>query len=108
LDRIYKIYPARYILTKLLDLTFPESDIGFIVEARRASVSLNVEKAERPTQCGVLSAGNFFYILFHKAGRYANQACSLFILDKGKPAVRPGRKAKGRRVAAGSLAAERV
>jgi hypothetical protein len=37
------------------------------------------------------------------------EACSLFILDKGKPVVRPGRKAKGRPiVSAGSLAAERV
>jgi hypothetical protein len=27
-----------------------------------------------------------------------SMACSLFILDKGKPVVRPGRKAKGRRV----------
>lgn len=36
-------------------------------------------------------------------------ACSLFILDKGKPVARPGRKAKGRRtVSGGSLAAERV
>jgi hypothetical protein len=26
----------------------------------------------------------------------AEKACSLFILDKGKPVVRPGRKAKGR------------
>ncbi len=35
------------------------------------------------------------------------KACSLFILDKGKPAARPGRKAKGRRiVSGGSLAAE--
>jgi hypothetical protein len=39
----------------------------------------------------------------------AAKACSLFILDKGKPVARPGRKAKGRRiVSAGSLAAERV
>lgn len=36
-------------------------------------------------------------------------ANSLFILDKGKLVVRPGRKAKGRRiVSADSLAAERV
>jgi hypothetical protein len=38
-----------------------------------------------------------------------NEACNLFILDKGKPAARPGRKAKGRRTTSGgSLAAERV
>jgi hypothetical protein len=37
------------------------------------------------------------------------EACSLFILDKGKAAVRPRRKAKGRRTtSAASLAAERV
>jgi hypothetical protein len=37
------------------------------------------------------------------------KACSLFILDKGKPVARPGRKAKGRRtVSVGSLATERV
>jgi hypothetical protein len=37
------------------------------------------------------------------------KACSLFILDKGKPVARPGRKAKGRRiVSGGSLASERV
>jgi hypothetical protein len=36
-------------------------------------------------------------------------ACSLFILDKGKPVARPGRKAKGRRIASGgSLVAERM
>lgn len=36
-------------------------------------------------------------------------ACSLFILDKGKPVVRPGRKVKGWRIVfAGSLTAERV
>jgi pilus assembly protein Flp/PilA len=37
------------------------------------------------------------------------EACSLFILDKGKPVARPGRKVKGRRiVSGGSLTAERV
>ena len=37
------------------------------------------------------------------------KACNLFILDKGKPVARPGRKAKGRRtVSGGSLAAEGV
>jgi hypothetical protein len=42
-------------------------------------------------------------------GRCVTKACSLFILDKGKPVERPGRKAKGRRVVSGgSLAAERV
>jgi hypothetical protein len=36
-----------------------------------------------------------------------SEACSLFILDKGKPVARPGRKAKGRRiVSGGSQAAE--
>jgi hypothetical protein len=36
-------------------------------------------------------------------------ACTSLILDKGKPVVRPGRKAKGRwAVSIGSLAAERV
>ena len=89
-------------------MTFPESDIGFNVEARRESVSLRVEKVERPTRCSVLSAGKRIEILFQKAGRCANQACSLFILDKGKPVVRPGRKAEGRRETDGSLAAERV
>jgi hypothetical protein len=87
----------RQRLIKFPDLTFSESDIGFNVEARRESVSLRVEKAERPTQCSVLSAGKRIHVLFQKAGRCANQACSLFILDKGKPVVRPARKAKGRR-----------
>jgi hypothetical protein len=36
------------------------------------------------------------------------QACSLDILDKGKPVARPGRKAWGRLVSAGGLVAERV
>ena len=89
-------------------MTFSESDLGFIVEARRESVSLRVEKVERPTRCNVLSAGRRIELLIQKAGRCANQACSLFILDKGKPVARPGHKAKGRRKAAGSLAAERV
>jgi hypothetical protein len=67
-----------------------------------------METVEWPTQCSVLSAGNLIDVLFQKAGRCVNQACSLFILDKGKPVVRPGRKAKGRRETDGSLAAERV
>jgi hypothetical protein len=38
-----------------------------------------------------------------------SKACNLFILDKGKPAAKPGRKAKGRRMTfVGSQAAERV
>ena len=42
-------------------------------------------------------------------GRCAAKACSLLILDKGKPVARPGRKAKDRRiVSGGSLAAERI
>jgi hypothetical protein len=36
------------------------------------------------------------------------QACSLYILEKGKPVARPGRKAKGRLETAGSPVAERV
>jgi hypothetical protein len=47
--------------------------------------------------------------LSNRRGRSVAKACSLLILDKGKPVARPGRKAKGRRiVSGGSLAAERM
>jgi len=42
-------------------------------------------------------------------GSCIRKACSLLILDKGKPVARPARKAKGRRIiSGGSLAAERI
>jgi hypothetical protein len=47
-------------------------------------------------------------MFFIKANRADIQACSLKILEKGKPVARPGRKAEGRLISAGSLAAERV
>jgi hypothetical protein len=45
-----------------------------------------------------------------QAARFScvKKACTSLILDKGKPVARPGRKAKGRRLVAGSLAAERM
>jgi hypothetical protein len=47
--------------------------------------------------------------LSDRRGSCVIKACNLFILDKGKPVARLGRKAKGRRmVSGGSLAAERV
>ena len=47
--------------------------------------------------------------LFQPAGLLRHKACSLLILDKGKPVARPGRKAKDRRIdSGGSLATERM
>jgi hypothetical protein len=47
--------------------------------------------------------------MFSTMAKYARvQACSLTILEKGKPVARPGRKAEGRLISVGSLAAERV
>jgi hypothetical protein len=55
-----------------------------------------------------LSAGDTRVVFSTKAIDARIQACSLDILEKGKPVARPGRKAKGRRFSAGSLVAERV
>jgi hypothetical protein len=54
------------------------------------------EKREGP--CGLpceacLSAGNMLVMFSTKAPYARNQACSLDILEKGKPVARPGRKA---------------
>ena len=43
-----------------------------------------------------MSAGNMLVVLSTKANDARIQACSLDILEKGKPAARPGRKAEGR------------
>jgi hypothetical protein len=68
---------------------------------------------KREGSCGLpsvacLSAENVPVMFFTKAIRARIQACSLDILEKGKPVARPGRKAQGRLISAGSPVAERV
>ena len=65
--------------------------------------------AARRSRRGSLPAGTTLMRLSDRLDSYVIRACNLFILDKGKPVARPGRKAKGRRiVSGGSLAAEGV
>ena len=57
------------------------------------------EKREGPSglpRVACLSAGNMLVVFFTAATYARIQACSLDILEKGKPVARPGRKAEGR------------
>ena len=79
-----------------------------MIEARRVSVSLKKGRPHGLPRVACLSAGNML-VMFSTMATYARiQACSLDILEEGKPVARPGRKAKGRLVSDGSLAADRV
>jgi hypothetical protein len=99
------------VLVRRIDLTTNETDLRFPVEVGRMGVSRSAKWSRReavPAQeflcpmCGSMSFSNW-------RDSCVAKACSLLILDKGKPVARPARKAKGRRmISGGSLAAERI
>ena len=80
----------------LCNLTFGKSDLGFMLEARRERVSLIKGRPNGLPSAACLSAGDMRVVFSTKAIHARIQACSLNILEKGKPVARPGRKAEGR------------
>ena len=66
------------------------------MEAARENVSLHLAVERPPTRRGPFLPERRSPELVHPENPCGHEACSLFVLDKGKPVVRPGRKAKGR------------
>jgi len=108
-----EISPPARDSSKLLDLTSREDDLVFNTEARHGASKTfcamppGTAVAVRARECESADSGfsRLVYVARLSCGR---KACTSLVLDKGKPVARPGRKAKGRRLSAGSLAAERV
>jgi len=95
--------------SKLRDLTSVDLDIEFITEARCECISFRSGRSTASVR-KFFSLGMAHNMIrsFRNCSR-TKEACSLFILEKGKPVARPGRKAKGRSISSfGSLVAVRV
>jgi hypothetical protein len=91
------------IIPKVSSLTNSESKLVF---SQRFGVRASAFGGVKPRRES-FSAESYFDVLVRLAGLLRKEGLHLFILEKGKPVERPGRKAKGRRdVTDGSLAAE--
>lgn len=88
-------------------MTSAESELGFIQKANAKAAAFE-ERREAFRRENLKRRATFVELVLPAKVFASSRPASLFILEKGKPVARPGRKVKGQRVTAGSLTAERV